>query len=147
MSSVTDLSEGGGASPGRNYKSFYAHFERSRGAQNGETERHCPSWILEGRSRGRGYIDGVSELRRAQQPATAGRPAHVSAHGGASARRKPARRRRLQWKLLRPPAPTTWVDVIKSLGIDYFAANPASTLKSLHESIINYGGNTAPGSY
>jgi thiamine pyrophosphate-dependent acetolactate synthase large subunit-like protein len=36
------------------------------------------------------------------------------------------------------------VDVIKSLGIEYYAANPASTLKSLHESLLNYGGNSAP---
>ena len=36
------------------------------------------------------------------------------------------------------------VDVIKSLGIEYYAANPSSTLKSLHESLINYGGNSNP---
>jgi thiamine pyrophosphate-dependent acetolactate synthase large subunit-like protein len=36
------------------------------------------------------------------------------------------------------------VDVIKSLGIEYYAANPSSTLKSLHESLLNHGGNTNP---
>ena len=36
------------------------------------------------------------------------------------------------------------VDVIKSLGFEYLAANPGSSFRSLHESIINYGGNKAP---
>jgi acetolactate synthase-1/2/3 large subunit len=36
------------------------------------------------------------------------------------------------------------VDVIKSLGFDYVCANPGSSFRGLHESIINYGGNTAP---
>ncbi len=36
------------------------------------------------------------------------------------------------------------VDVIKSLGFEYLAANPGSSFRGLHESIINYGGNKAP---
>ncbi|HYA62937.1 MAG TPA: thiamine pyrophosphate-binding protein [Candidatus Sulfotelmatobacter sp.] len=36
------------------------------------------------------------------------------------------------------------VDVIKSLGIDYVCANPGSSFRGLHESIINYGGNRNP---
>ena len=36
------------------------------------------------------------------------------------------------------------VDVIKALGIEYAAANPGSSFDSLQESIINYGGNSAP---
>ncbi|HEX7080182.1 MAG TPA: thiamine pyrophosphate-dependent enzyme [Gammaproteobacteria bacterium] len=36
------------------------------------------------------------------------------------------------------------VDVIKSLGIEYAAANPGSSFDSLQESIINYGDNTSP---
>uniref|UniRef100_UPI002FC58286 thiamine pyrophosphate-binding protein n=1 Tax=Sphingomonas sp. TaxID=28214 RepID=UPI002FC58286 len=36
------------------------------------------------------------------------------------------------------------VDVIKSLGIEYVAANPGSSFRGLHESLINYGGNKAP---
>ena len=35
-------------------------------------------------------------------------------------------------------------DVIKSLDIEYVATNPASSFRSLHESIINYGGNRGP---
>ena len=36
------------------------------------------------------------------------------------------------------------VDVIKSLGFEYVAANPGSFHRSLHESTINYGGNRNP---
>ena len=36
------------------------------------------------------------------------------------------------------------VDVIKSLDIKYLPANPASSFRGLHESLINYGGNTMP---
>src|SRR5579864_5026928 len=36
------------------------------------------------------------------------------------------------------------VDVLKSLGFEYACANPSSSLKGLHESLINYGGNQNP---
>jgi acetolactate synthase-1/2/3 large subunit len=36
------------------------------------------------------------------------------------------------------------VDVIKSLGFEYVAANPGSSFLALHESLINYGGNKNP---
>src|SRR3989475_11462294 len=36
------------------------------------------------------------------------------------------------------------VDVIKSLGFEYVAANPGSSFRGLHESLVNYGGNKNP---
>ena len=36
------------------------------------------------------------------------------------------------------------LDVIKSLGFEYVAANPGSSYRSLHESTINYGNNRNP---
>jgi len=36
------------------------------------------------------------------------------------------------------------LDVIKSLGFEYVAANPGSSYRSLHESTINYGANKNP---
>jgi acetolactate synthase I/II/III large subunit len=47
-------------------------------------------------------------------------------------------------KTIGRPGSDFMVDVIKSLGIDYFASNPASSFRSLHESIVNYGGNRKP---
>ena len=50
-----------------------------------------------------------------------------------------------------PEAPTVdrpgsdfMVDVLKAIGFEYVFANPANTFRSLHESLINYGGNAAP---
>ena len=42
------------------------------------------------------------------------------------------------------PGSDFMVDVMKSLGIDYIAANPASSFRGLQESFINYGGNKSP---
>jgi len=36
------------------------------------------------------------------------------------------------------------VDVLKSLNFEYVAANPGSSFRGIHESIINYGNNTSP---
>src|SRR6202158_6177241 len=36
------------------------------------------------------------------------------------------------------------IDVVKSLGIEYICANPGSSFRGLHESVINYGGNKNP---
>src|SRR5437879_7453095 len=42
------------------------------------------------------------------------------------------------------PGSDFMLDVRKSLGFEYAAANPVSTFRALHESIINYGANKAP---
>jgi len=42
------------------------------------------------------------------------------------------------------PGSDFMVDVLKSLGIEYVAANPGSSFRGLHESVINYGGNRSP---
>ena len=36
------------------------------------------------------------------------------------------------------------VDVLKSLEFDYVCANPGSSFRGLHESLVNYGGNSRP---
>jgi thiamine pyrophosphate-dependent acetolactate synthase large subunit-like protein len=42
------------------------------------------------------------------------------------------------------PASDFMVDVIKKIGFEYAAINPGSTFQGLHESLVNYGKNTAP---
>jgi len=42
------------------------------------------------------------------------------------------------------PGSDFMVDVIKATGMEYIASNPASSFRSLHESIVNYGGNRKP---
>jgi len=42
------------------------------------------------------------------------------------------------------PGSDFMVDVIKAMGIEYCAANPGSSFRGIHESMINYGGNSKP---
>lgn len=42
------------------------------------------------------------------------------------------------------PGADFMLDVIRSLGIEYCAANPGSSFRGLHESILNHGGNRNP---
>jgi len=42
------------------------------------------------------------------------------------------------------PGSDFMVDIIKSLDIEYLCANPGTSFRSLHESIVNYGGNAKP---
>ncbi len=42
------------------------------------------------------------------------------------------------------PGSDFMVDVLKAIGFDYIFANPGSSFRGLHESLINYGGNKSP---
>jgi acetolactate synthase I/II/III large subunit len=42
------------------------------------------------------------------------------------------------------PGSDYMIDVIKSLDVDYVFANPASSFRGLHESLLTYGGNKKP---
>src|SRR5258706_12529990 len=37
------------------------------------------------------------------------------------------------------------VDVLKAFEFEYIAINPGATFRGLHDSLVNYGGNHAPG--
>ena len=42
------------------------------------------------------------------------------------------------------PGSDFMVDVLKGLGFEYIFANPGSSFRGLHESVVNYGGNNKP---
>ena len=42
------------------------------------------------------------------------------------------------------PGSDFMVDVIKSLNLEYITTNPGSSFRGIHESIVNYGGNSQP---
>ena len=46
--------------------------------------------------------------------------------------------------LIERPGSDFMIDVIRTLDIDYITTNPGSSFRSLHESLVNYGGNTKP---
>src|SRR5262249_10200544 len=47
-------------------------------------------------------------------------------------------------RIVENPGSDFMMDVIKSLNFEYITTNPGSSFQGLHESIINYGGNTKP---
>src|SRR5438045_3831861 len=47
-------------------------------------------------------------------------------------------------RIIEHPAGDFMVDVLKTLGMEYITTNPGSSFQGLHESLINYGGNTMP---
>lgn len=46
--------------------------------------------------------------------------------------------------IVEQPGSDYMVDVLKQLDLEYVAVNPGSAFEGLHESLINYGGNTRP---
>ena len=42
------------------------------------------------------------------------------------------------------PGSDFMVDVIKDIGFDFMTTNPGSSFRGLHESVVNYGKNSAP---
>jgi len=86
------------------------------------------------------------EAAKAQDAAEVHRPATPNPLPGAkqtAAETAPPPPRVDVWTTDRPGS-DFMVDVIKSLGFEYVAANPGSSFRGIHESLINYGGNKAP---
>lgn len=88
----------------------------------------------------RGFLKGAAVaagtpfIAQAQEPAPAVRPpntAERAAETTASA----------DVQIVERPGSDYMVDVIKSLPVEYIFACPGSSFRSLHESIVNYGGN------
>lgn len=89
----------------------------------------------------------------AQVPAQSAPPAQLAQRGNATAQVPGQQELARESGTIRPGAITEYiehpgsdymVDVLKTLDIEYLGSNPGSTFESLHESIINYGGNKAP---
>lgn len=47
-------------------------------------------------------------------------------------------------RFIEQPGSDFMLDVVKSLKLEFVTANPGSSFEGLHESIVNYGGNTMP---
>src|SRR5438477_12985398 len=85
------------------------------------------------------------ERRDVLKTAAAGAAAAVTAQ--AAEPTKPAAKEEKQLPgdiVVERPGSDFMVDVIKTLDLDYITTNPASSFRSLHESLVNYGGNAKP---
>ena len=97
--------------------------------------------FLKGAAAGAAAIAAKPQVAKAQEQQTA----QSGTPGAARLAREAGNiRPALNTKIIENPGSDFMVDVIKSLNIDYLAANPGSTYESLHESLINYGKNSMP---
>jgi acetolactate synthase I/II/III large subunit len=86
--------------------------------------------------KGAGIVAGAAPIALAQVRVAQNRAPAAPAEGGKGARVEVLTNER--------PGADFMLEVIKQLGIEYCAANPASSCRALHESMINYGGNKMP---
>src|SRR3984957_10112128 len=102
--------------------------------------------FLKGAAAGAAALVARPEAAKAQDAAEVHRPATPNPLPGA---------KQTASETTPPPHVDVWttdrpgsdfmVDVIKHLGFEYVAANPGSSFRGIHESLINYGGKKAPG--
>src|SRR5579883_136262 len=96
----------------------------------------------------RSFLKGAAAAGAAAALAgTLAETAHAQEATGSPAAEKPAgggQKQLLSSIVISRPGSDFMVDVMKSLEIEYLAANPGSRFRSLHESIVNYGGNSKP---
>ncbi len=102
----------------------------------------------------RGFLKGaaVSAAAMAAAPATTKAQQPAAGRNGTArppvaaqiARENGAARAIASARIIDRPGSDFMVDVLKTLNIEYLAANPGSTYESLHESLINYGDNKMP---
>ena len=57
---------------------------------------------------------------------------------------EPASATKVEIQTTERPGADFMIDVFKSLGFEYLCANPGSAFRGIHESVINYGGNSKP---
>jgi acetolactate synthase-1/2/3 large subunit len=98
--------------------------------------------FLKGAAAGAAAFAATPELSSAQEAGSA--PRGASAPSGAQVAREAGAVRPAPTPVIEHPGSDFMVDVLKSLNLEYLAANPGSTFESLHESIINYGNNQNP---
>src|SRR5271163_3121650 len=101
--------------------------------------------FLKGAAAGAAALVARPEAAKAQEAAEVRRPATPNPLPGA---------KQTAAETTPPPHVDVWttdrpgsdfmVDVIKTLGFEYVAANPGSAFRGIHESLVNYGGNKTP---
>ncbi len=98
--------------------------------------------FLKGAATGAAVIAAKPAVTIAQQPA--GRGGAPTPTAAQVARENGNARPQASSRIIERPGSDYMVDVLKTLNIEYLAANPGSTYESLHESLINYGDNKMP---
>jgi thiamine pyrophosphate-dependent acetolactate synthase large subunit-like protein len=94
--------------------------------------------FLKGAAAGAAALVAKPKLTKAQEAAAPGNGSAVPP-AARLARENGAARPQASVRVIERPGSDFMVDVLRTLNIEYLAANPGSTYESLHESLINYG--------
>ncbi|PWT98925.1 MAG: thiamine pyrophosphate-binding protein [Terriglobia bacterium] len=97
--------------------------------------------FLKGAAAGAAALVAKPDLTRAQESPAASGGAAAPPPAARVARENGTAAPQASNRVIERPGSDFMVDVLRTLNIEYLAANPGSTYESLHESIINYGPN------
>jgi acetolactate synthase I/II/III large subunit len=101
--------------------------------------------FLKGAAVGAAALVSKAELASAQATQTARATAPLPSAAALAAETEPVPRPApVDVLTTDKPGADFMLDVMKSMGFEYIAANPGSSFRALHESIINHGGNKNP---
>jgi thiamine pyrophosphate-dependent acetolactate synthase large subunit-like protein len=92
----------------------------------------------------KGSVGGAAALVAASQPAPAQRAEPVRSATAAVTTEERDPSPGVEVLTADHPGSDLMVDVLKALGFEYVFANPGSSFRGLHESVVNYGGNKSP---
>jgi acetolactate synthase I/II/III large subunit len=97
----------------------------------------------------KGGVDRRTFLKSAAATAGAAAGTVLAQSPEAAKQEAPAKERKKDKKppgdiVIERPGSDFMIDVIKTLDLEYMSTNPGSSFRSLHESLVNYGGNKAP---
>ena len=92
----------------------------------------------------RGFLRQAAALAGTAAAAAAAAPSAQAADAAPAAPAKAAADSPAGERLVERPGSDFMIDVIRTLGLDYVSTNPGSSFRSLHESLVNYGGNSKP---
>jgi acetolactate synthase-1/2/3 large subunit len=98
--------------------------------------------FLKGTATGAAALAAGLKPARAQQSDRAPEPARSATAAVATQEKDPSPS--VEVLTVDHPGSDFMVDVLKALGFDYIFANPGSSFRGLHESVVNYGGNKSP---
>jgi len=97
--------------------------------------------FLKGAAAGAAVLAAQTPIAQAQQPQRASAPVPSETAVAAETSAPP---RAVAVLTADRPGSDFMVDVLKAIGFECIAANPGSSFRALHESIVNYGGNKNP---
>jgi acetolactate synthase-1/2/3 large subunit len=92
----------------------------------------------------KGTVGGAAALVAASQPAPAQQEQAVRSATAAVVTEEKDPSPSVEVLTADHPGSDFMVDVLKALGFEYVFANPGSSFRGLHESLVNYGGNKNP---